>query len=151
MSCILTEYEPVGSHGGPVHYIFYRYVDVLGPKTGPGGPGRCLKSFLDAVRFILNECGTSLSFEGDFRGLPLKPLKTLKTLFDVFFRFWAVVREPKRKNTCKMLLIPHIAIIFRNAPNIICYRLPLTNTRPLSRNKWHLMEALYGVVPYNLP
>ena len=25
-----------------------------------------------------------------------------------------------------------IAIIFRNAPNIKCYHLPLTNTRPLS-------------------
>ncbi len=28
---------------------------ALGPKTGPGGPGRCLKSFPEAVRFILTE------------------------------------------------------------------------------------------------
>ena len=27
------------------------------PKTGPGGPGRCLKSFLEAARFILTEYG----------------------------------------------------------------------------------------------
>ncbi len=28
---------------------------VLGAKMGPGGPGRCFKSFLEAVPFILTE------------------------------------------------------------------------------------------------
>ena len=110
--------------------------------------------------------------------------------WEVFWRFWPVVREPKRTNKCKMLLIScdfllcctcwtliaryflicskcwtmmyytnvyiyfpnyprniyiQIAIIFRNAPNIKYYRLPLTNTRPLSGKSYP--ERLSGGVP----
>ncbi len=36
------------------------------------------------------------------------------------------MREPKRKTNVRCSLFPQIAIIFRNAPNIKCYRLPLT-------------------------
>ena len=28
---------------------------VLGPKTGPGGPGRCLKTLPEAIGFVLAE------------------------------------------------------------------------------------------------
>ena len=119
-------------------------------------------------------------------------MRGLWRLLGRFRRFWAIVREPKRKNKCKMLLIScyfllcctcwtliaryflicskcwtmmyytnvyiyfpnsprniyiyiQIAIIFRNAPNIKCYHLPLTNARPLSGKSYP--ERLSGGVP----
>ncbi len=32
------------------------FLFFLGPNMGPGGPGRGLKNFLEAVRFILAKC-----------------------------------------------------------------------------------------------
>ncbi len=44
---------------------------------------------------------------------------------------------------------PHIAIIFRNAPNIKYPSLiPGPYPESLTRNQCHRMEALYRVVPY---
>ncbi len=37
--------------------IFGNVLGVLGLKTSPGGPGRCLKSFLEAAHFILSNMG----------------------------------------------------------------------------------------------
>ena len=54
---------------------------IFGPKTGPGGPGRCLKSFLEAVRFILTEYGT-VGSHGD-------------PIHDYFNIFWARMLCPR--------------------------------------------------------
>ena len=74
----------------------------------------------------------------------------------VWGRFFRILGRRERtkelKTHVRCSLFPHIAIIFRNAPNIKCYLYPSLIPGPylesLTRNKCHLMEALYGVVPY---
>ena len=39
-------------------------------------------------------------------------MRGLFRFWDVFFRCWDVVREPKRKHTCKMLLISRLFPLF---------------------------------------
>ena len=70
--------------------------------------------------------------------------------FGTFLKDFGPSSENQRgKAHVRCSLFPHIAIIFRNAPNIK-YPSPLPGPYPesLTRNKRHRMEALYGVVPY---
>ncbi len=52
--------------------------------------------------------------------------------WDVFKDFGPSWENQRGKTHVRCSLFPHIAILFRNAPNIKCHRLPLTNTRHLS-------------------